>query len=224
MRHNKKNKKKNNNNNNNTQQQQQQQKLQQQQQESAKDKEIASLREELKRVNERMDVMESQIAVTARVNTMLAQEIDRLEQYGRRNSIVIRGIKPDDTEDNAKLKECVRQVVGEGLNMKSEFNRDFDKTHRIGPVLDTPHGKRQDVIVRFKSHATRYQVYHRRKELKDKNKDIRITPSLTKNRRKLLSQARKDFEPHPNVNFIYASDHGDVKVRFHNKVKNKFVT
>ena len=89
--------------------------------------------------------------------------------------------------------------------------------------LRHPHGKPQDVIVRFKSHATRYQVYHRRKELKDKNKDIRITPSLTKNRRKLLSQARKDFEPHPNVNFIYASDHGDVKVRFHNKVRNRFV-
>ena len=170
-----------------------------------------------------MDVMESQIFVTAQVNIMLAQEIDRLEQYGRRNSIVLSGIKPDDTEDNDKLKECVRKVVGEGLNMKSEFNRDFDKTHRIGPVLETPHGKRQDVIVRFKSHAKRYQVYHRRKELKDNNKDIRITPLLTKIRRKLLSQARKDFDENPNVNFIYASDHGDVKVRFHNKVKNKFV-
>ena len=133
---NNKNSNNNNNNSNNAQHQQQQQKVQQQQQqESAKDKEIASLCEELKRLNERMDVMESQIGVTTRVNTMLAQEIDRLEQYGRRNSIVIRGIKPDDTEDSDKLKECVRQVVGEGLNMKSEFNRDFDKTHRIGPVL-----------------------------------------------------------------------------------------
>jgi FtsZ-binding cell division protein ZapB len=184
---------------------------------------IASLQQELKELKERFDVLESQVAITTKVNTALAKEVDRLEQYGRRNSIVIRGILPKENETNDQLKGSVEKVICNELGLKKEFGRDFDKTHRIGPVITTPHGDRQDVIVRFRSHATRYEVYRRRKQLKTKSLPFRITPSLTKARRKLLSKAREEFESHPDVNFVYVNEHGDVKVRFHEKWRNKFV-
>ena len=192
-----------------------------------KDEVIASLRQEMKAMQERLEKVEAQVekveaqaAVTAKVNTALVKEIDRLEQYGRRHSVVIRGIPPNEKETNEELKERVRNVVAGELGLKEQF-KDFDKTHRIGPVLTTQHGKRQDVIVRFKSHASRYDVYRKRKELKTKS--IRITPSLTKSRRKLLSTARSEFENHEDINFVYVNEHGDTKVRFHEKFRGKFV-
>ena len=210
-------------------QQQQQEKQQQQQQQQQSNtpsdnkyqEEIASLRAEVKELRERMEVVESQAAITAQVNATLAKEIDRLEQYGRRNSIVIRGIPPNKDETNKDLKENVRKIVAEELGMPKDFGHDFDKTHRIGPVLETEKGPRQDVIVRFKSHSTRYNVYLKRKDVKTKT--IRITPSLTSKRRKLLSQAQEQYRNHPDVNFIYVNIHGDVKVRFHNKFRGHFV-
>ena len=188
-----------------------------------KDEVIARLQQELQDLRERFDVLESQVAITTKVNTALAKEVDRLEQYGRRNSIVIRGILPKENETDDQLKDSVEKVISNELGLRKEFGRDFDKTHRIGPVIPTPHGDRQDVIVRFRSHATRYEVYRRRKQLKTKSLPFRITPSLTKARRKLLSKAREEFEDHPDVNFVYVNEHGDVKVRFHEKWRNKFV-
>ena len=220
------------------QQQQQQQQLQQQQQHqqqqqqhqqqkkkdesgpSSKDEEIASLRQQLQAMQERLKAVEAQVAVTSKVNSILSKEVDRLEQYGRRNCVVIRGILPKEEETNEELKQSVKDIVAGDLGFKEQFNVDFDKTHRIGPVLDTPKGKRQDVIVRFKSHSTRYDVYRKRKDLK--NKSIRITPSLTKTRRKLLSAARSEFEEHEDVDFIYVNEHGDTKVRFKEKFKGKY--
>ena len=119
------------------------------------------------------------------------------------------------------LKENVRKIVAEELGMPKNFGHDFDKTHRIGPVLETEKGPRQDVIVRFKSHSTRYNVYLKRKDVKTKT--IRITPSLTSKRRKLLLQTQEQYRNHPDVNFIYVNIHGDVKVRFHNKFRGHFV-
>ena len=211
------------------QQKQQQQQQQQQQQEqkkkdesgpSSKDEEIASLRQQLQALQGRLEAVEAQVAVTSKVNSILSKEVDRLEQYGRRNSVVIRGILPKEDETNDQLKQCVEDIVAGDLGFKEQFKVDFDKTHRIGPVLDTPKGKRQDVIVRFKSHSTRYDVYHKRKSLK--NKSIRITPSLTKTRRKLLSTARSEYEEHEDVDFIYVNEHGDTKVRFEEKFRGKY--
>jgi hypothetical protein len=203
------------------QQQKQQQKKKDESGPSSKDEEIASLRQQLQAMQVRLEAVESQVAITSKVNTILSKEVDRLEQYGRRNSVVIRGIPPKEDETNGELKQCVKDIVAVDLGLKEQFKVDFDKTHRIGPVLTTPKGKRQDVIVRFKSHSSRYDVYRKRKELK--NKSIRITPSLTKTRRKLLSMARSEYEEHEDVNFVYVNEHGDTKVRFNEKFKGKFV-
>ena len=76
------------------------------------------------------------------------------------------------------------------------------------------------MIVRFKSHSTRYKVYNNRKEIKEKKK-VRITPSLTSVRRKLLSTARNQYEENKLVDFIFTDLHGDIKVKFKQNVRGK---
>ena len=62
---------------------------------------------------------------------------------------------------------------------------DLGKTHRIGPVYKG----RKDVIVRITTHSARYTIYGKRKTCK--NKWVRITPSLTDKRRKMLLEVNR---------------------------------
>ena len=97
----------------------------------------------------------------------------------------------------------------------------MDKTHRIGPVYSTQNGDRQDVIVRMKSHSARYAIYNKRKN--SKNNNIRIKPSLTEKRRKLLTEAYKKYENNEKVHFVFCDEHGDLKVRLNSPVNRKYV-
>ena len=63
-------------------------------------------------------------------------------------------------------------------------------------------------------------MYNKRKDIKEKKK-VRITPSLTSVRRKLLSTARNQYEENELVDFIFTDLHGDIKVKFKQNVKGK---
>ena len=69
--------------------------------------------------------------ITKNENNILKREVDRLEQYGRRHSVVIRGIPAVEGESTADLTEKVKNVLRNDLAIKQEI-KDFDKTHRIG--------------------------------------------------------------------------------------------
>ena len=45
------------------------------------------------------------------------------------------------------------------------------KTHQIGPGINTISGPKQDVIVRFKSHLTRYKVYNIRNDIGEEGEE-----------------------------------------------------
>ena len=181
--------------------------------------EINELRTLVKKLENKINEIDGKSLVSKQVSTLLRKEVDRLEQYGRRASLTIKGIPPNRDEDN-NLKNQVIDIIKNDLGLPNEA-LDFDKTHRIGPIYDTAHGKKQDVIVRLKSHSARYTIYNKRKTCKNKN--IRITPSLTERRRKLLLEAQRKYKDHPAVNFIYTDINGDLKVRLKLPVQNKFV-
>ena len=191
--------------------------------------EVAKLRLEVEQLRKTVELMqvklrdiEAKEAVTSQVNSVLANEVDRLEQYGRRHSVIIKGLDLKDKEDNASLSKRVQLIISNELDLPEEVKQ-IDKLHRIGPIYDankdskTP---RQDVIVRFNNHSSRYSVYHKRKTLK--NKKIRITPSLTDKRRKLLNEARSKYSDHDEVNFVYCDEHGDLKVRLNNPIEKRY--
>ena len=153
---------------------------------------------------------ESKCAVQSKVNDALTMEIDRLEQYGRRNCIVIKGISPKVSDKN--LENNVLKILSNDLELKESVVQDFDKTHRVGPMYKDRRGEQQqNVIVRFKSHSSRYTTYLKRKSCK--NKSLRFTASLTDQRRKLLSSCIKKCNDNPHADFAFSNIHGDILVK-----------
>ena len=98
---------------------------------------------------------------------------------------------------------------------------DLDKCHRIGPK----DGNKQSVIVRFKSHSSRYNVYEKRK---DCPRGIKLlNPSLTKRRKDLLESVQNDIDKMDSYcmenpfEFAFANKHGDIQVKLRKRLKNK---
>ena len=74
--------------------------------------------------------------------------------------------------------------------IKNELNLpvllpEVDKAHRVGKVK--MNGKKsQDIIIRFKSHSARYEVFSKRKSLRNKKARANLTPR----REQLLYEAK----------------------------------
>ena len=183
---------------------------------------MEELQKHVVKLEQRLEEVESKAEITSRINDALVKEIDRLEQYERRHSVVIRGVAHDANETIEQLYGKVKKVVSNQLQLGEDFEKDFDKTHRIGPVFKTNEGgERQDIIVRFKSHSSRYKVYNNRKKINKERSKIRIAPSLTNFRRKLLKNARDAYEQEDHVDCIFCDQHGDLKIKFKNNVDGK---
>ena len=63
-----------------------------------------------------------------------------------------------ENESNDQLHQNVKKIIKEELNLPSEAG-DIDKSHRIGKVIEKDGKKHQNVIVRFRAHASRYSVF-----------------------------------------------------------------
>ena len=175
-----------------------------------KDHQIYTIEKKIATNEGRLTFSESLQFVRERVTDELQQQLTELQQYTRRYSVVISGIKKDKNE----------KTEVENLIQKAESSvNDIDKFHRVGPIKDN---NEQDIIVRFKSHTAKEQFYFKRKTLSN---TIRVKPSLTSGRRKLLEEAKEhltdtnyadDMRFFPE--FVYADVHGNLKVAF--KLKN----
>ena len=113
----------------------------------------------------------------------------------------------------------MREILKE-MDLPKDVVNDFDKAHRLGKVKESNGKKHQDIIVRFKSHSSRYKVFHKRKTLKH----VSISANLTKNRSKLLFDAIQVSENNIDDNewgFVYANEHGDLLFRLKQKFNGK---
>lgn len=150
----------------------------------------------------------------------MAQEVDRLEQYSRRNCIVISGIAAEHTElPQQNVIKTVKKKLTSELNIDpNEFDFEIDKAHRIGPVNED---ETQNITARFKSHRFVEKLYAKRKSIH--NKTIRLKPSLTKKRANILKEASQLTATDKEVHFCFTDIHGNLKIRFKTKVKGRFV-
>lgn len=180
------------------------------------EKSIESRDEKIKELGERMRKIEGeQMAqksldfVRDRVTEELKFQLTELQQYTRRYSVVISGLKTGINE-----KEEIKNII-EKVNSSTKIE-DVDKFHRVGPVKEE---NLQDLIIRFKSHDAKEQFLKKRKNL---DRQLKVKPSLTYERRKLLEKARNHLEsPETNYEegtmkhypeFVYADVHGNLKV------------
>ena len=111
--------------------------------------EIADLKSKVLKLEVLLHQVVSEKAIASHVSDLLPEKIDNLQQYSRRNCLVLDGL-PVIANESVKVKET---VVNDLKIDSTEFDNEFDKTHRIGPVSDN--GQNQKVIVCFKSHSFR---------------------------------------------------------------------
>ncbi|CAC5414121.1 unnamed protein product [Mytilus coruscus] len=124
-------------------------------------------------------------------------EIDKQNQYSRRENLRITGIGETEHEDVFnKFKELCN-----AMNVNIEKN-DIVSCHRIGK--EPTAGKLRSIIVRFFSRDLKYKIMSNKKVLKGKldYKDIFINEDLTMLRLKMLNMVKK----HDNVKSVFTRD------------------
>ena len=141
---------------------------------------------------------------------LLESVIEDLQQYGRRPSLRIFGVKAAKKESEEDVISLVADAVkGAGGDVP---NCSIDRGHRVGQVRTGDDGvQKQPIIVRFISVRDRTKVYKLRKTIKEKY-GYGISLDLTKRRYKLLKKAKeivKDFE---GIKFAYADVNCQLRV------------
>ena len=198
-----KNKNKNNNNNN------QQQLPQSPPQPNNTTDEIRAMKKQIDDLTKRVLELESYKIVSETVTETLRKEIDRLDQYGRRHSVVIRKVEKPAGETQAHVEEKVNSIISTALKMPT-ITKDIDKLHRIGRTR-TEGGKTfQNIVVRFRSHRSRYALYGKKKDLPN---GLKINAHLTHHRAKVLHESIDLVKDIEGVEFTYSNIHGDLYVR-----------
>ena len=104
------------------------------------------------------------------VSNFAEQNVDRQEQYSRRNCLLIHGIKE---ERNESTDDIVVKFIQDDLQEEINFE-DLDRTHRTGKVNN---GKSRPIIVKFARYNVHKKIFHNKRKLKGKNASI--TESLT---------------------------------------------
>jgi hypothetical protein len=117
--------------------------------------------------------------------TDLEDAIDKANQYSRRNSLRVSGIKESTGEsfDNIVLDLCDAVVAGVKLE-------EVDRCHRVGKAKKN---KSRDILVKFTSYRARQKLYTMRTKLKDEGlgyQGVFVNEDLTRPRSELLFEAR----------------------------------
>ena len=114
----------------------------------------------------------------------LLQRLDDLEQYSRRNTLRLTGIKaevpPGETTDNIVMN--IAEEMGVTLNPS-----DIDRSHFNSPPDPS---KGRELLVKFVRHTDKVRFISKRKQLKSKpeslHKNVFVNEDLTKTRYRLL--------------------------------------
>ncbi|MCP4484349.1 MAG: hypothetical protein GY823_07315 [Flavobacteriaceae bacterium] len=172
---------------------------------------IQGLQNIIVKQNEKIEVLESRLAVMEKYVLQLENGLDDQEQYNRRLCLRIDGIE---SEENESAEKCFTKVnsVFQELNVNVPDNV-IDRAHRIGrPKI--ANGKRvQTMIVRFTTWRHRTAIYRARK---CSNK-YKIRLDLTKKRLNTVKNSSKLLEGR-NIGFVFA----DINCRVCAKIQNKF--
>ena len=116
----------------------------------------------------------------------LENQLDRQEQYSRRNCILIHRITETQDENTDDISLLTRN---EDLELDLT-EKELDRTHRMGYPI-SGNKRPRPIVVKFSRYNTRRKVFVNKKTLK--NTGISITESLTKHRMELLKKAKNEF-------------------------------
>ncbi|XP_038062513.1 uncharacterized protein LOC119733004 [Patiria miniata] len=168
--------------------------------------------------SDQLEKMHNQNRKISDQNDQLKQEIGDLEQYSRRNCLLIHGIPETPNENTDKIS---LEVLNNKLKLDLHLH-DLDRSHRLGKPRKstTPSGAPQrprPVIVKFTSYRSRSLVFANKRHLKGSS--VHITENLTKRRHEPYQEARRcdGFEA------VWTRD-GKIILLLKNKTKTSITT
>ena len=169
-------------------------------------KKIDELEKQIKNKDEKIQLLENRVEILKEEKESQGKEIDDLEQYSRRNCLLLNGVVETNAEctDDIIIKTCAEEL---GIDVKQE---DLDRSHRLGKVKRNDN-KPPPIVVKFAHYAVRNKVFSNKKKLKGKK--LLITESLTVYRMKLLDEARQKY----GVRNVWTYD-GRVMYKENNKI------
>ena len=127
-------------------------------------KKIDELETKIKSEDEKIKLLENRVEILEEEKESQGKEIDDLEQYSRRNCLLLHGVVQTNTEctDDIIIITCAEEL---GIDVKQE---DLDRSHRLGKVKRNDN-KPRPIVVKFARYAVRNKVFSSRKKLKGKN-------------------------------------------------------
>ena len=141
------------------------------------------------------------LAVSQITSGHLKDEVDRLQQYSRRNCLVVEGV-------NANKSDTSEMHLS---NMKSLLSNEFPEDKEID--------NKQRMIVRFTKHSVVRRIYQKRKDLKNSN--LSFHPSLTRTRSDCLKKCQQMVSSIPTIKFVFADIEGNLKACFEKPLRGK---
>ena len=123
--------------------------------------------------------------VEKKVNSLeskLGDSVDELEQYSRRNCLLLHGVRELEGENK---NDIIMKTMKEEIDIDIR-QQDLDQTHRVGNTKVCKEGKSRPIIIKF----SRYDV---RSAVDKKKKKVLITERLTAKRVGLLQEAQGKY-------------------------------
>ena len=128
----------------------------------------------------RVVTLESKVKSLESKVELLQAEMDKSEQYSRRNSLRIWTNDPEQAgEDTDKIVLACAEKLGVNLNLE-----EIDRSHRVGRVGGN---KPRAIIVKMATYRSRQKLYRNRR----RDRGIFISEDLTKKRSNLMYNARR---------------------------------
>ena len=175
---------------------------------------IDNLHATIKKQNDKIDELESRIAIMERHITLLQTNVDDNEQYNRRLCLRINGIPPVADGESETAEMCLEKVKNVFKKLDVEVpDTVIDRAHRIGKPRIVKGRKVHQVIVRFTTWRHRTLVYRARK----KCPNYKIKLDLTKRRIDAIQKATSFLEE-KKLGFAFA----DINCRMSAKIGDTF--
>ena len=139
---------------------------------------------DLMSISGKVNKLQEQHSKLEKLHTSLDDKIDDLEQYSRRNCLLLHGVK-EKTDENTN--EQLIETINKSINLDTPItSNDIDRSHRLGrPKTNTD--RPRPIIIKFCSYQKRNSVFKNKRQLKNTGK--LITENLTVKRQALLAQA-----------------------------------
>ena len=179
-------------------------------------KQLDDQNDKIARLESDKAMLQEQVKYLMQQNQTNQENMEELEQYGRRLCLRIDGIP---TEKNEKSEDVLEKV--KSLCHKAEVDIPdlaFDRAHRIGKTYNEKGTNRtcKSIIVRFTTFRHRTLLYRSKKKM---SQNVRIKLDLTKKRYSVLSDANDYVKDVSMIKFCYADVNCRLKIKWSDENK-----